>query len=280
MAVVLILMFSFLTFQRAQVFASEESLFRDTLKKNPAAWGIHIDLGVILASRQNYSEAIEHFLAALRYDPGNPDAESYLGQALSVEGKFGEAEPHFLEAIKSAPNEPDTHKRYAMALMSQGRTREALSQLRIALALSSKPEIRTRLDYATLLHQAGDVREAVAQLRKVLSLQPDSVEALNNLAWLLATAPDASLRNGAEAVRYAERASRLPAPKQICVPGTLAAAYAEAGRFSEAVATAEAAVNSETAAGEARFAAINQQLLRLYRAGQAFHESPPPGENQ
>jgi Flp pilus assembly protein TadD len=279
-AAALILVLSLLTFQRAQVFASEENLFRDTLKKNPAASGIQIDLGVVLASRQNYSEARDHFLAALRYDPGNPDALSNLGQVLSVQGKFEEAEPYFLAAIKSRPNDPETHKRFAMALMGQGRNREALDHLRLTLALSSKPEIRARLDYATLLHQTGDLRQAVAQLRKVISLQPDSVEALNNLAWLLATASDDTLRDGAEAVRYAERASHLPAAKDICVPGTLAAAYAEAGRFPDAVATAEKAVESETAAGETRFAAINQQLLRLYRAGKPFHESPPPSGNQ
>jgi tetratricopeptide (TPR) repeat protein len=103
------------------------------------------------------------------------------------------------------------------------------------------------------------------------------VEALNNLAWMLATASDDTLRDGAEAVRYAERAARLPPVKEMCVPGTLAAAYAEAGRFPEAIATAEKAVEMETAAGETRFAAINRQLLRLYRAGKPFHE-PPPGD--
>jgi len=110
-------------------------------------------------------------------------------------------------------------------------------------------------------------------------MQPDSVEALNNLAWLLATCPDGAVRNGAEAVRCAERASGLPAPKEMCVAGTLAAAYAEAGRFKEAVATAEKAVEAETAAGETRFAALNTQLLTLYRAGRPFHEPPPRERN-
>ena len=75
-------------------------------------------------------------------------------------------------------------------------------------------------------------------------------------------------------VRDAERASHLPIPKGMCVPGTLAAAYAEAGRFKDAVATAEKAVEDETAAGETRFAELNSQLLTLYRAGRAFHEPP------
>ena len=133
----------------------------------------------------------------------------------------------------------------------------------MTIALSSKPEIRTRLDYATLLHQTGDLRQAVAQLRQVVLLEPDSVEALNNLGWLLATAPDDTLRDGVAAVQYAERASKLPPVKEMCVPGTLAAAYAEAGRFPEAVATAERAIKLETDAGETRFANINQQLFNM-----------------
>ena len=96
-------------------------------------------------------------------------------------------------------------------------------------------------------------------------------EALNNLALILATASDDKLRDGAEAVQLAERALRLPPVKGMCVAGTLAAAYAEAGRFPEAVATAEKAVREETAAGETSFAELNRQLLTFYRAGQPWH---------
>jgi len=128
------------------------------------------------------------------------------------------------------------------------------------------------------LHQTGHWRESMAELWHVLALEPDSVEALNNLAWLMATAPDPSLRDGAGAVKLAEQALRLPPAPNLCVPGTLAAAYAEAGQFSNAVATAEKAIQEETASGQSRFAALNEQLLRLYRAGKPFHE-PAPGDS-
>jgi protein O-mannosyl-transferase len=279
-AVAVLLALSFLTFQRARVFTSEESLFRDTLAKNPAAWGIQSDLGVILAARENYPEAVKYFKASLQSNPDNPDAQSNLGQTLLAQGKFQEAEPYFLAALKSKPDDPETHKRFARDLLGQGRIPEALAHLHMAVSLSPKPEIRMRLDYATLLLQTGDLRQAMAQLRQVLVLQPDSVEALNNLAWLMATASDDTLRDGAGAVRCAERASHLPPVKNMCVLGTLAAAYAEAGRFPEAVATAEKAVKEETDAGETRFAAMNQQLLIFYRAGKPFHEPPPSQGNQ
>jgi Flp pilus assembly protein TadD len=276
-AAALIVFWSILTFQRAQVFASEESLFRDTLAKNPEAWGIQGDLGVILAARHDFAGAEERFKTSLRLRPGNPDAESNLGQVMAMEGKPREAEEHFQAALRVKPDDIPTQQRYAGLLMRESRFREAVVRLRVVLTLSAKPGIRPRLDYANVLHITGDLRESAVQLRRVIDEQPDSVEALNNLAWLLATAPDPALRDGSRAVEYAERASRLPAPGGICMPGTLAAAYAEAGRFEEAIATAEKAIKTETAAGESRLASINGQLLRYYRAGKPFREPPSAG---
>ena len=80
------------------------------------------------------------------------------------------------------------------------------------------------------------------------------------------------MRDGKEAVRNAERACHLTAYQQPSCLSTLAAAYAEAGRFSEAIATAEMAVKLQTAKGETRLAGINNQLLSLYRSGKPFHE--------
>jgi len=277
-AVALLLTLSVLTFKRAQIFAAEESLFRDTLAKNPAAWPAHNDLGVILAKRGNYSEAINHFMASLECKPDNCEAHLNLGQALALQGRFGEAEQHYLAALHSKPFDPETQEKLADALQAQGRGREALLHLRVALCF--KPENQTRLGVATLLYQTGDSRQAVVQFRRVLLFNRDEVEALNNLAWILATCSDDQVRDGAEAVRCAERACQLTAFKQAGMVGTLAAAYAEAGRFPEAVATAETAVRLATAAGDSRFAAVNQQLLMLYRAGKPWHEQPAINSRQ
>ena len=272
-AIVLILTLSILTFQRARVFITEESLFRDTLAKNPAAADAHNDLGVILAKRKNYAEATAHFISAVQFDRDNAGAHLNLGQALAMNRKFAEAEPHFLAAIRLKPGDPMAHKRFAKSLGQQGRHQEAVLHLKMALCL--KPDIQTRLDLAGLLYQTGNYRQAADHFRKVLSLNPDLAEPLNNLAWMLATCPDDTLRDGTEAVRLAERACHLTEFKQTTFISTLAAAYAEAGRYSEAVSTAEMAVRLQTANGETRLAEINNQLLPLYRAGLPYHEKPP-----
>jgi tetratricopeptide (TPR) repeat protein len=187
---ILVLTFSILTFQRAQVFATEESLFRDTLAKNPAAADAHNDLGVILAKRQNYAEATAHFSSAVQSDPDNAGAQLNFAQALAANGKFAGAETHFLAAIRLKPANPMAHKSFADALSQQGRNSEAIVQLQLALCLETKPDIQTRLDLAGIFFRTGDARAAVEQFRKVLKLDPDLPEPLNNLAWLLATSSD------------------------------------------------------------------------------------------
>jgi tetratricopeptide (TPR) repeat protein len=92
---------------------------------------------------------------------------------------------------------------------------------------------------------------------------------------VLATCPDAGLRNGAEAVRLAERACELTHYGEPSFIGTLAAAYAEAGRFPEAVTTAEKAVQLATDAGSKKTAGENRQRLELYRTGKPYHEPAP-----
>jgi hypothetical protein len=99
------------------------------------------------------------------------------------------------------------------------------------------------------------------------------VEVLNNLAWLLATCPDAHLRDGVQAVKYAERACELTHHGVTVLVGTLAAAYAEAGRYDDAVAAAQKACALATAAGERDLLERNRELLALYRAHQPYHET-------
>ena len=140
---------------------------------------------------------------------------------------------------------------------------------------SNRPE--TFFHLGMTLGQLGRTREAVAQYREALRLNPNLAGALNNLAWVLAASPDDELRNGAEAVRLAERACELTHYGEPLFIGTLAAAYAEAGRFPEAVTTAEKAEQLATTAGSKELAEKNRQLLELYRAGKPYHEPAQRG---
>jgi Tfp pilus assembly protein PilF len=114
--------------------------------------------------------------------------------------------------------------------------------------------------------------EAIAEYRAALKIQPNFSDALNNLAWLLAANPNPQLRNGVEAVELAERACALTHNTQAIKIGTLAAAYAEAGRFDAAVASAQLADDVALAHGETNVATANLQLQKLYQSRHPYHE--------
>lgn len=128
---------------------------------------------------------------------------------------------------------------------------------------------------SALLAQGGGSALALARCREALRQEPGSVAALNNLACLLATTPDPALRDGAEAVKLAERACALTAYRNTVMVTTLAAAYAEAGRFEEAIATAQKACALAARNGETVLLARNRQLLEFYRRHEPYHQPAP-----
>ncbi len=151
-----------------------------------------------------------------------------------------------------------------------GRTQDALQAFSKAAEYHSTPELQFKLGtlYATL----GQAPEAVNRIREAIREKPDWDEALNDLAHLLATSPDARVRNGEEAVRLA-RAVCERTQYQFAVPvDTLAAAYAEAGQFPAAVETAKKAAALARNAKQKTFATEIEERVKLYQAGQPFRQ--------
>jgi tetratricopeptide (TPR) repeat protein len=207
------------------------------LRLNPNDYRAHLILGRVCLMQNSPAEAASHISIVLAADATNPEAHCVLGEALGAQGKLDQACAEFAEALRLAPSYPDAHHQFGVALAMQHQTSAAISHYRAALAA-----------------------------------QPDRSETLNNLAWLLATDPRPENRNGAEAVRLASHLCELTRRQEPFFLGTLAAAYAEAGRYDEAVATAQQAHDVAQAQGKTEIAARNLQLLALYRARQPYHE--------
>jgi len=269
----LILGLSLLAVGRAKVYTTDESLWRDTLAKNPAAWNAHNNLGCILAEKNELVTATEHFLASLKLNPRNAGAHVNFGKVLLLKNDFAGAESHFRTALEIKPSQVEALLGSGQALAVQGRSIEAVEKLRAALHL--KPDNETRLQLAPLLSGLGRDTEAVAELKAVLATQPDSLPALQNLAWLLATSWDDKVRNGPEAVRLAERACELTNRQEARMLSALAAGLAETGKFPEAVIAARQAIERAQATGDLGFAQVNAQLLGLYKAGRPYHSAKP-----
>lgn len=203
--------------------------------------------------------------------PENPVARVNLGSALIEEGKFAEAKQQFAEAVRLKPGYAEAQSNLGFALAMQGKSGDAVAQYRLALGINARL-VRTRSLLGSALLAQGKRAEAVAEYRTALREDPDWPAALNDLAWVLATSPEKSPDNGAEAVRLAEKACTLTKFHEPLFIGTLAAAYARANRFKEAIMTAERAKTLAAKLGEKAIVERNEHLLELYHAGKPYTE--------
>jgi tetratricopeptide (TPR) repeat protein len=230
----------------------------------------HFNLGWTLSVQGRREEAVAEYEAELRLNPASIDARKGLGDALAGLGRAAAAAAQFQQVLQLKPDDAEVQWRCGRLLAQAGNLMQALDHLREAVRLH--PAARLRLDLALVLTAAGQPAAAAAQYREMLREEPESVVALNNLAWILAASSSDGVRNGAEAVTAAERACQLTEFRQPVFMGTLAAAYAEAGRFEDAIRTSEKAMALATASGQKQVAEKNQKLLELYRAGKPFRE--------
>jgi len=245
--------------------------FQDAIRLKPDYVETHYNLGIAFAKKGQTVEAINQFEDAIRLRPDYAEAHNNLGNALMSMGRSDEAITNYRQALEINPDYFEVLNNLGTALAAKGQLAEAIENYRRAIQLNStRPDTFVHLGMA--LEQSGRTREAVTEYREALRLNPNFLGALNNLAWILAASPDDQLRNGVEAVQLAEHACGLTHYGQPFFIGTLAAAYAEAGRFPEAISTAEKAEQLAADAGLRAVAAKNRQLLELYRAGKPYHE--------
>jgi len=231
----------------------------------------HWNLGNIFTNEGRIDESIIHFKKALDVQPDYAAAHNNLGNALVAQGKFDEAVIHFKRAIELKPDYPEAHWNLANAFAAMGKNDEAMEQYQKSLEIVPNfAEAHCHLGNVLVREHRGN--EAVIQFQKALELKPDFVEAQNNLAWLLSTWPEASSRNGSEAVILAQRAVTLSGGGEPGALDTLAAAYAEAGRFPEAIETARKAIEIAKQQKRQSLVAALKSRLSLYEAGIPYHE--------
>ena len=157
----------------------------------------------------------------------------------------------------------------ALLLRGCGRFDEAIAHYQKALEI--KPDYADARDNLGIAQsQREGILKALAERRESLRSRPDDVALLNETAWMLATNPNASIRNGAEAVELAQRAVQLSDGREPAILGTLAAAYAEAGRFSEAVQTARQGPGTGHATEQPVIGRIDQGQDSALRSGNSL----------
>jgi len=158
------------------------------------------------------------------------------------------------------------HNSLGIAFSQQGKLDSAAAEFERAIQLN--PQFPWPcLNYAIVLQQQGLAGAAITNYTKALALQSDWAEAMDKLAFLLATCPDPQWRDPAKAVKLATRATDLTLRKSPDLLDTLAVAYAAAGGFTNAIATAELAQQQARSAGLQPLAAKLETELENYRSG-------------
>ncbi len=261
-----------LTSRQSRLYASSETLYRGTLERNPGSWLALNNLGVICLERGDDAEAEKLFFESLRLNPEYEAALNNGGFVLARRGRVDEAIGYYRRALQVWPDYPDAHVNLGNALFVKGRLDEAVGHFDRALRL--RPGLlEARNNIAFALVALGRPREALPHFEAALERDASSRTALLGLARTLAVSGDAGIRNGVRAVALAERAAQLTGHRDPQVLDVLASAYAEAGRFGDAVSTAGAALDLARGAGLMPLAGQIESRLALYRAGQPFHET-------
>lgn len=262
----------------------------------------HYNLGYVLLQKDRVDEAVGHFEKCVALDRSSVEAHFQLGNARLRQGRADEALACFRKTVELGPEFAEGRFRLGDLLLQQGRVDEAVEQLRaalrvqpayfdactslgIALFQSGRPEealenfrravelqpamAEAQINLGKALLQVGRAGEAVPFFRAALKLQPNDAPLLSELAWVLATSKDDAVRNGAEAVQLAQRAKELTGGRDPWVLRSLAAAFAEVGRFGEARGMMEDVLKRPEVRGDVGLTGELQNDLQFYAAGVA-----------
>ncbi len=214
------------------------ALLREMLQSAPQEAALRFQLGELLVDAGKDDEALREWQQGLELAPGAVAQRFQLGVLLRRRGERDAARAHWQQCLQTDP---------AFA--------SACNAL-VDLALEDK-----------------QFDEAEALLRTGLNHAPKAAVLANALAWLLATAPQARQRNGDEAVRLAEAACEATQSRNAAYLDTLAAAYAEAGRYGKAIETQQLAIRLAREAGDTRTVTAYEGRLRLYQTDRPFRQS-------
>ena len=293
-----------LALEFSQQDMAEQALktYRELLRVQPEHAAAHRAIAAALVTAEQFEEAAAHYHWLVKFEPENADAQFKLGTLLERQGNRRAAVPCFRAAARLQPELARVQLRLATVLEAERLPEEAIDQYRTALVLDPQLALahaglaRTlqqqdrlaeaeehwralvalrpdsapaQLRHGENLYQQGMAEEALVAFRRAIELDPEDATAKNDAAWILATHTDALVRDGELAVRWAEDAARATDHQQIGVLDTLAAAYAEAGRFEDAIAT------TGVASKLARQANMQEQIERIQLRLRLYQDHQP-----
>jgi tetratricopeptide (TPR) repeat protein len=279
-AAAIIIALSWRAFVQTSYWKDTETLWNHTLAVTTDNDVAHNNLGYLFLQRGELDSAISHFETALlirshnaaaHYNFGGALIENSLANALARKGLLSEAVDHYGNAVRLRPDYGDPYLNLGTVLFEEGRTGDAIAEWQKAVATQpTDAGFHTALANGFL--KGGLQRDAIAEYEHAARISPDDPAAGNNLAWLLATSSDASIRDGNRAMELAKHAVQLSRGKDPNYLRTLAAAFAESGRFAEAKETARQALQAAERRRNSILANALQDEIALYELRLPYHK--------
>jgi len=257
-------------------------LFERALAVAPNSQYVHKRLATVHLRAERLEQAEYHYTRVFELAPekGRSDLVRFnIGMADYLAGRrdFDAALARHQKAVAIDPEHGRANALLGQALVALGRAREARAYLEVALR-EQPSNARVHAALASVASAEGKLAEAVEHNREALRHEPTLPSARNNLAWLLATSPDASVRDPADALRLAEGLFHETREPTADLLDTLAAAYAAAGRFDEAIRSAEQAVALAEVEGALELAQMIRERLSNYRSGKPYTAEYPSAD--
>lgn len=241
--------------------------FTRQIQQNPSSRS-YFERGAAQVALGDFEMAADDFSKAIQLDPQNLPAVNDRGTTYRRLGKLKEAKADFDTVIARGVRHPGLYTNRGLVWLDMGNVQQAMVDLHAALELDQKFAPAWEASGA-VREVMGDIPKAIDNYRVAVEIDPTFALAWNNRAWLLATTPARSHRNGRQAVEFATKACELTGYRKADVMDTLAAAHAEAGQFEQAVSVAKDALKI---ANEKQKAAITNRLA-LYEAGQPYRQT-------
>jgi protein O-mannosyl-transferase len=180
-----------ITWSQSHMYRDAETLYRETLARNPDCWMAHNNLGSILSKKPDrLAEAETHFEAALRIRPDYPEAHTNLGLAFSKMGRLPDAIHQYEDALRIRPDDADAHYNLGLALATiPSRLPDAVAEYRAALR-TEPDSVETHSNLGLVLSEIpGRMPDAIAEYQAALGIDPDAAAVHNNLGRALSRMP-------------------------------------------------------------------------------------------
>lgn len=258
-------------FMRRQQAKKAFESFQQAVALDPSLAEAHFNLGGLQLVQRNFREAVQHYREAIRLDPHMAKAHAALGRLHQQINQWPAAEQYFKAALQADPYLAPVYVYLGIANLQQREfdvaERNFAAAVRIEPALSDAHE-----GLAKALVAQGKFAEGIARYRDAVRLNPASLTTQLELAWYLSTCPDPECRSGDEAVKIAN-AAQAQGPPSAHGLDVLAAAYAEAGEFPQAVKSIQSAIE-QGAEGQAELLAARRRRLALYQQRLPYRLTP------